>query len=77
MIDQLLQDLRSNNVRIWAKEGRLHFDAPKDAMTPEVLALLRGNKEGLLRRLEEGTGQRRRCGRRCREGSGSPEAECG
>ncbi|WP_330321180.1 alpha/beta fold hydrolase [Streptomyces clavifer] len=58
MIDQLLQDLRSNNVRIWAKEGRLHFDAPRDAMTPEVLALLRGNKEGLLRRLEEGTGQR-------------------
>ncbi|MBZ6093492.1 hypothetical protein KVH02_35130 [Streptomyces olivaceus] len=58
MIDQLLQDLRSNNVRIWAKEGRLHFDAPKDVMTPEMLALLRDRKEELLRRLEEGPGRR-------------------
>ncbi|WP_326664965.1 thioesterase domain-containing protein [Streptomyces sp. NBC_00385] len=59
MIDQLLHDLRSNNVRIWAKEGRLHFDAPKDAMTPEMLALLSGAKEEILRRLEEGPGERR------------------
>ncbi|MER5554707.1 thioesterase domain-containing protein [Streptomyces sp. NPDC002793] len=58
MIDQLLQELRSNNIRVWAKEGRLHFDAPKDAITPEMLALLRDRKEELLQRLAKGPGMR-------------------
>ncbi|MFJ6296409.1 thioesterase domain-containing protein [Streptomyces griseoviridis] len=58
MIDELLQELRGSNVRVWAKDGRLHFDGPKDVMTPELLAVLRGHKEEVLRRLADGPRER-------------------
>lgn len=44
----LLADLRERNVRIWAENDKLRFEAPKGAMTPALLEQVRARKEDLL-----------------------------
>lgn len=51
----LMADLARQNVRLWAEDGQLHFDAPKGIVTEDVLAKLRQNKAGVLKCLAEKT----------------------
>ncbi len=49
----LIASLARQNIRLWAQDGQLHFDAPKGAVTKDVLAQLRQNKSGVLKCLTE------------------------
>ncbi len=53
----LLERCRSRNIRLWTDGGRLKFRAPGGAMTPEIQAGLKSNKESLLRYLRETPGK--------------------
>ncbi len=47
-IQDLINELRRNEVRLWAEEGRLKFSAPKDRFTPELKARVKASKQELL-----------------------------
>ena len=51
--DNLIADLARQNVRLWAKEGKVHFDAPKGVVTADVLARVRRDKPEILKYLAE------------------------
>jgi amino acid adenylation domain-containing protein len=48
MIGDLVRDLRQRKIRIWADGGRLRYEAPRDALTPELTERLRANKAELI-----------------------------
>lgn len=50
----LLSLARTKGVRLWAVDGRLHYKAPKDALTGEELETLRRCKSGIVALLERG-----------------------
>lgn len=50
MVDQLLIELRRREVRIWAEGERLKYDAPRGALTQDLIALLQLHKAALLER---------------------------
>ena len=45
---EVLHDLRARDIRLTMNGNRLAYDAPEDAITDEVLTLLRRHKQGLL-----------------------------
>jgi thioesterase domain-containing protein len=47
-VQTLLTGLRQDGVRVWSEDGRLHYQAPKGAMTPKRLAQLRELKSDIL-----------------------------
>jgi len=51
VIDQLLDELRRRDVRLWADGGHLHYDAPRGALTDALVAALRLHKATVLDRL--------------------------
>lgn len=52
MISRLLEELRDSDIRLWADEGRIHYDAAPGALTPDLVARLREHRAELLRHLE-------------------------
>jgi len=44
----LIANLARQNIRLWAQDGLLHFDAPKGVVTGDVLASLREHKAEIL-----------------------------
>jgi len=40
-----------NGIKIESKDGRLDIDAPKDALTPDVVSYLKANKSELIAEL--------------------------
>lgn len=48
MIGDLVRDLRQRRIRIWADGGRLRYEAPRNALTPELAERLRVNKAELI-----------------------------
>lgn len=48
MIGDLVRDLRQRKIRIWADGGRLRYEAPRNALTPELTERLRANKAELI-----------------------------
>ena len=47
-IENLFSDLRAVGVNLFIDDGRLAFDAPGGSMTDELLARVRGCRDGLL-----------------------------
>ena len=47
-IPELLSYFRSLDIRLWAEEGRLRFNAPKGALTPELREQLKARKAEIL-----------------------------
>ncbi|MBL4660107.1 MAG: hypothetical protein JKY19_07105 [Alcanivoracaceae bacterium] len=45
MIFELLQLLHKQKIKVFINDNKLQIKAPKGAMTPEILALLKNNKE--------------------------------
>jgi surfactin synthase thioesterase subunit len=52
VISRLLEELRNSDIRLWADEGRIHYDAAPGALTPDLAARLREHRAELLRHLE-------------------------
>ena len=48
----LLSELKAVGVTLFIEDGRLAFDAPADVMTPELLARVRAERDGLLAALQ-------------------------
>lgn len=46
--DEVLEELRALGVHLWEVDGKLRYRAPKGILSPERLALLKQNKDGLL-----------------------------
>ena len=47
-IEILFSELQTVGVSLFIEDGRLAFDAPRDAMTPELWARVRAERDGLL-----------------------------
>lgn len=47
-VDDLLADLASRGVRLWADGDRIRYDAPRTAMTPELISRIRLHRNELL-----------------------------
>ena len=47
-IQILFSELQTAGVKLFIEDGRLAFDAPGDAMTDELLARVRAERDGLL-----------------------------
>ena len=47
-IFEIIQLLHSNEIKVFSKNGKLSIDAPKGAITPEILSLLKNNKQKLI-----------------------------
>ena len=47
-IQILFRDLQTAGVALFIEDGRLAFDAPDGVMTPELLARVRAERDGLL-----------------------------
>ena len=56
---QLLNDLQARGVMLQANGDRLHFDGPRDALTPQVLAEVKRQKFALLLLLKHSRGTAR------------------
>ncbi len=54
MIETLFRELQAVGVNLFVEDGRLAFDAPGDAMTPELLARVRAERDGLIELLTGG-----------------------
>ena len=50
----LLSSLQRRGIRLWVNDGRLHFNAPKGALSAEELNQLRAQREQLIDSLEYG-----------------------
>ncbi|MEE8586981.1 MAG: condensation domain-containing protein, partial [Acidobacteriota bacterium] len=50
---QLLSRLKERGIRLWTEEGRLLFQAPKEALTPDLREELKRNKAELLEILSQ------------------------
>lgn len=48
MVETLLQELQTVGVTLFIEDGRLAFDAPDGAMTPELLARVRCCRDGVI-----------------------------
>ena len=48
MVETLFSELKAAGVSLFIEDGRLAFDAPADVMTPELLARVRADRDGLL-----------------------------
>ncbi|MBR1240330.1 amino acid adenylation domain-containing protein [Bradyrhizobium sp. AUGA SZCCT0274] len=48
MIGELVRDLRERRVRIWAEGERLRYEAPRNALTPDLTERMRANKAELI-----------------------------
>ena len=60
---ELLNDLRSAGVLLWAKgEGRLGFSFPQDTGFPQPLVQQGGEARVQVGHADEGTGMRHGCG---------------
>ncbi|MFV8751415.1 amino acid adenylation domain-containing protein [Nannocystaceae bacterium ST9] len=57
-LDELMIALRAAGVRVWAEADRLHYDAPRGALSPALLEQLRAHKPALLDRLRAGLATR-------------------
>jgi hypothetical protein len=51
--NDLVSSLARRGVRLWAEQGRLHFNAPKGALLPQDLTQLREHKSAVIALLEE------------------------
>ncbi|WP_017589678.1 non-ribosomal peptide synthetase [Nocardiopsis ganjiahuensis] len=51
-LPELLEELRSRGVQLWSAEGRIHFRAPRNALTDAHRALLRDHRDEVLALLE-------------------------
>ena len=47
-VEILFSELQSAGVRLFVEDGRLAFDAPSGALTDELLARVRAERDGLL-----------------------------
>ncbi len=47
-LNELLAELRQRNVRLWLEGERLRYKAPKDALTPELLAEVKSQKSEII-----------------------------
>lgn len=47
-VAELLAELQQRSVRLWHDEGRLHYQAPPGALSPELLEEMRDQKPALL-----------------------------
>jgi surfactin synthase thioesterase subunit len=54
IIDRLIDELDRRRVRIWAEDGRVHYDAPKGVLDERFTGLLRRHRDDILRHLERG-----------------------
>ncbi|MBB2488112.1 hypothetical protein H5407_23035 [Mitsuaria sp. WAJ17] len=45
--------LAARGVQLWTQDGKLQYKAPKELITPQLLAELKANKEGLVALLEQ------------------------
>lgn len=52
----LLAHLRSLGIQVWVEAGRLRYRAPKDTLSPELLAQLTAHRDALLMLLDVDTG---------------------
>lgn len=50
-VDRMLDELLAAGVRLWARDGSIHYDGPADALPTPTLDRLRTRKDELLRRL--------------------------
>jgi amino acid adenylation domain-containing protein len=53
--DQLVALCSSRGIRLWAEGGRLRYEAPEGALTPDLRALLAARRESLIASFENGT----------------------
>ncbi|MFF4934994.1 alpha/beta fold hydrolase [Streptomyces griseofuscus] len=49
----LLHELSRRRVRIWAENGQVHYDAPKDVLDERFTSLLRRHRDDILQHLEQ------------------------
>ena len=49
----ILGDLRQKGMQLWVSNGELHYKAPKGAVTPETLAVLRTHKRQIASFMEK------------------------
>ena len=49
----LIEQLTDSRIEIWLAQGNLRYRAPKQAMTADLLATLKANKEALIDHLKE------------------------
>ena len=52
-INNLIQKLRENKIKVWLQDGHLRYQASQDALTPELLVEMKGHKEALLNYLQD------------------------
>ncbi|MDE2471566.1 MAG: hypothetical protein KGL35_23260, partial [Bradyrhizobium sp.] len=52
MVEALLKVLRGEGVRLWCENGRLHYQAPKGALTPARLSEIRAQQAEIVAFLE-------------------------
>ena len=50
---EILKDLKKRKIRIWIEDGELRYQAPKGAMSPELIQRLQAVKEGVHGVLEK------------------------
>ncbi len=49
----LLAKLRENQVKLWVENGDLHYQAPPDILTPELISQLRAHKSEIIALINE------------------------
>jgi thioesterase domain-containing protein/acyl carrier protein len=54
-IDRLILELSQRKVKLWLEGDRLRYKAPKDALTPELLAQVKEHKADIITFLQEAT----------------------
>ena len=58
-IKEILLELHQLDIKLWLEEGRLLYDAPKDAMTPEILGQIKQKKSEIISFLQEDSAPKR------------------
>ncbi|MGF6853648.1 condensation domain-containing protein [Paraburkholderia sp. CI3] len=51
-----INELAGRGIQLWTQDGKLQYKAPKDAVTPELLAELKQHKATLIALLEQFAG---------------------
>lgn len=53
-MEQLIDQMRRDGIRVWAADGKVRYDGPRAAVTPRLLDLLRTHRDEILAHLATG-----------------------
>ena len=51
-ITEVLRSVRGKGAHLWTRDGQLHYKAPKGALTPDEIQILRASKDRIIRLLD-------------------------